>query len=653
MKKIENYSVISESSESQEIRILLVDDRSFVRRFISKSLENVSNLNIVGTAENGQQAIDQVERLQPNVVLMDLEMPEMDGFTATEIISQRFPDCKILVLTSHEDSDCLQNALLAGAKGYLIKGSPTEELINAICLVHEGYTQLSLGLLEKVLTPEVEILHDTERETKELETKAEADWAESTRDAIETLPRVSLRGLLYILIVLIAVAIPWIIFAKVDEIGTAKGKLEPKGKIVRLDSPVIGTVMSIDTKEGEQVKTGQSLLKLSSELVNSELQQQQQKLATQQNQLVQLESLKNQQLLSLRAQQQQNQAQQFEKEALIDQAKQTVISLKAAYNAQIAEKQAQIEQAQEAIKASKSDLQMAQIRWEASEEKASRYQAAYNQGVISQDRLLEAEQTYKEAKESLNRTALEIAQAKSRYKEQQNSYEKLLSQTSAEINQAVLRLNEQQRGYKSLVQANNLALLKSEAELKNTEAQIVTVKGEIAQTNSAIKGLNYQLKQRVIYAPVEGTVFQLPIQKPGAVVQPGQMVAQIAPKNAPLIFRARMSSRESGFLAIGLPVKLKFDAYPFQDYGIVAGRLTWISPDSRLVDGPSSMATKEPAEFFELEVELEQNYIQSLDKPILLTPGQTATAEIIIRQRRLADIFIAPFKSLQKGSIQL
>ena len=651
MKQIENYSVISELSESQEIRILLVDDQSFVRQFISKSLKNVSDLNIVGTADNGQQAIEQVEKLQPNMVLMDLEMPEMDGFTATEIISQRFPDCKIIIFSSHEDVDCLQSTLYAGAKGYLLKGSPIKELTNAIYSVHKGYTQFSPGLLEKVLTPEVEILPSTE--TKELEKKVEADWAESTRDAIETLPRVSLRGLLYILIVLTAVAIPWTIFAKIDEIGTAKGKLEPKGKIVRLDSPVSGTVMSIDTKEGEQVKTGQSLLKLASELVNSELQQQQQKLAAQQNQLDRLESLKNQQLLSLQAQKQQNKAQQFEKEALIDQAEQTVISLKAAYNAQIAEKQAQIEQAQEAIAASQSDLQMAEIRWEISKEKASRYQEAYQQGVISQDRLLEAEQNYKEAKESLNRIASEISQAKSRYKEQQNSYEKLLSQTSAEINQAALRFKEQQRGYKSLVQANNLAFLKSEEELKNTEALIVTAKGEIAQTNSAIKGLNYQLKQRVLYAPVEGTVFQLPIQKPGAVVLPGQMVAQIAPKNAPLILRARMSSRESGFLAVGLPVKLKFDAYPFQDYGIVPGRLTWISPDSRLVDGVSSTVTKEPAEFFELEVELEQNYIQSLDKRILLTPGQTATAEIVIRQRRLADIFIAPFKSLQKGSIQL
>ena len=658
MKKIENYSVIDEIRDRQEIEILLVDDQSFVRRFISKSLEPFSTLKIVGTADNGLEAIEQVELLQPDVILIDLEMPEMDGVAATEIISQRFPNCKILILSSHEDSECLQNALRAGAKGYLLKGSPTEELTNAIYGVYKGYTQLSPGLLEKVLTPEVEIIPEVTEQ--ELTTNIEADWADSTRATVETLPRVSLRALLYLLLTVITVAIPWALFAKVDEIGAARGRLEPKGKVVQLDSPVSGTVMSIEVKEGEHITAGQSLLKLESQLVQAELQQQQQKLTGQQNQIVQLQLLKNQQLLSLRTLKQQNQAQEFEKEALIDQAEQTVKALKASYDAQLAEKAAQLEQAKEAIAASQAAHNMAEIRYQTAREKVPRYQAAYKQGALSKDLLAEAEQTARESHENLKQTASEIAQARSRYKEQQNGYDKLLRQISAEIDQAKLRLQEQQRGLQSLVQVNNLALLKGEEELKNTEAQVAMSKGEIAQTDSLISGLNYQLKQRVLYAPVEGTLFQLPIQKPGAVVQVGQNVAQIAPQDSPLILRARMMSSESGFLEVGLPVKIKFDAYPFQDYGIVAGRLTWISPDSRIANNSSSSSSssslsenRQQDEFYELEVELEQNFIQSGDRRIFLTPGQTATAEIIIRQRRLADIFIAPFKSLQKGGIQL
>ena len=654
MKKSENYHVIDEFSKPQEIRLLLVDDQSFVRRFISKSIEPISNLNIVGTADNGIQAIKQVKLLQPDVVLIDLEMPKMDGVKATEIITQRFPDCQILILSSHEDGNRLHKALRAGANGYLLKGSSAEELTNAIYSIHKGYTQLSPGLLEKVLTPEVEIVTEPEEKSANL---VESEWAESTREAIETLPRVSLRGLLYVLLALITVAIPWTLFAKVDEIGAAKGKLEPKGKVVRLDSPVSGTVMSIEVKEGEQVNTGQSLLKLESELVKSELQQQQQKLTAQQNQLARLQSLKDQQLLSLRAQEQQNQAQQFEKEALIDQAKQTLMAAKTTYHSQIAEKEALVKQAQEAIAASKSDRQMAQIRQETAEEQVIRYQEAFDQGIISQERLIEAQKELKEAVESLNRTAAEIAQAKFRYQEQQNGWEKLEQQTSTEIAQAKLRLQEQQRGYSSLIKANNLILLTRKEELKNNETQIITVKGELAQTNSMISGLNYQLKQRVLYAPVAGTVFQLPISKPGAVVQPGQNIAQIAPQDSPLVLRATINSSESGFLKVGLPVKVKFDAYPFQDYGVVEGSLTWVSPDSKVLNSslPSSSDTKsqEQGDFYELEIELAQNFIQSREQKIMLTPGQTATAEIIIRQRRLADVFIAPFKSLQKGGIQL
>ena len=132
MKNIENDSIINQVDQPREIRVLLVDDQSSVISFIRTLIEPVSHFNIVGTADNGKQAIKQVASLQPDVVLIDIEMPEMDGVKATEIISQRFPDCKTLILSSYEDGERLQNALHAGAKGYLLKGSPAQELTTAI-----------------------------------------------------------------------------------------------------------------------------------------------------------------------------------------------------------------------------------------------------------------------------------------------------------------------------------------------------------------------------------------------------------------------------------------------------------------------------------------------------------------------------------------
>ena len=109
----------------------------------------------------------------------------------------------------------------------------------------------------------------------------------------------------------------------------------------------------------------------------------------------------------------------------------------------------------------------------------------------------------------------------------------------------------------------------------------------------------------------------------------------------------RWTVKRVGFLQIGLPVKIKFDAYPFQDYGVVQGLLSRISPNSKIVQTGQSQQ-----EIFELEIELVQSYIQAPNQQIALTPGQTATAEVIIRQRRVIDFFLDPFKQLQKGGVR-
>ncbi|WP_218617078.1 hypothetical protein [[Phormidium ambiguum] IAM M-71] len=97
-----------------------------------------------------------------------------------------------------------------------------------------------------------------------------------------------------------------------------------------------------------------------------------------------------------------------------------------------------------------------------------------------------------------------------------------------------------------------------------------------------------------------------------------------------------------------MSVKLKFDPYPFQDYGVVEGQLKWISPDSKQVQNGQNQQ-----EIFELEITLEKPFLQNANKRITLTPGQTATAEVIIRQRRIIDFIIDPFKKLQKGGLEL
>jgi HlyD family secretion protein len=137
------------------IRILLVDDQNIVRQGIQALLEPRPKLKVVGTAEDGNSAIEQVGTLMPDLVLMDLEMPGMNGITATQKICQQFPKTKVLVLSSHEDREYVTQALRAGASGYLLKNTLAEDLEQAILSVYQGRSQIEVKLLKGVFAESV------------------------------------------------------------------------------------------------------------------------------------------------------------------------------------------------------------------------------------------------------------------------------------------------------------------------------------------------------------------------------------------------------------------------------------------------------------------------------------------------------------------
>ncbi|BAZ52188.1 LuxR family two component transcriptional regulator [Nostoc sp. NIES-4103] len=134
------------------IKLLLVDDQSLIRQGLKALLELEPDIEVVGEAENGENAIHLVEELQPDVVLMDIRMPVMDGVAATREIQKRFVKVKILVLTTFDDDAYVTAALQNGAIGYLLKDTPSEELAVAIRAVYKGYTQLGPGIVKKLLT---------------------------------------------------------------------------------------------------------------------------------------------------------------------------------------------------------------------------------------------------------------------------------------------------------------------------------------------------------------------------------------------------------------------------------------------------------------------------------------------------------------------
>ncbi len=134
-----------------EIRVLIVDDQRLVREGIASLLEIQDGITVIGTAVDGQQAAALAEELRPDVVLMDVRMPVMDGIQATERIRARLPECKVLMLTTFDDEEYIIRSLRAGACGYLLKDTPAESLAQAIKLTCAGIYQLAPSVAGKLI----------------------------------------------------------------------------------------------------------------------------------------------------------------------------------------------------------------------------------------------------------------------------------------------------------------------------------------------------------------------------------------------------------------------------------------------------------------------------------------------------------------------
>ena len=119
-----------------EIRVLVVDDHAILRDGIRMLLEQQDGITVVGEASNGLEAVALAERLQPDIILMDMAMPKLNGLEATERIKEGHPEIKILILTQHDDREYIDPVLKAGASGYVLKRSGGREVVNAI---HEVY----------------------------------------------------------------------------------------------------------------------------------------------------------------------------------------------------------------------------------------------------------------------------------------------------------------------------------------------------------------------------------------------------------------------------------------------------------------------------------------------------------------------------------
>jgi hemolysin D len=715
------------------IKILIVDDQLVVREKLQQALEKQPDFQVVGSAIDGDDAIRQVGFLQPDVVLLDIEMPGKDGLVAAAEIRMNFPGTRTVMLTSCDDVDTIRTALQNGAHGYLVKQQIDSSMMELIRSVSKGHMQFGPGLLEKVLNQDSlalvqpagrsktshlsvaadtfnsEITIDTEftseieiLEVEPLAIDHQSDWSNSAKEIIDGVPLPWTRGLFYCLLAFMAVAIPWAILFQIDEIGTARGRMELAGDTVRREADIEGsvTVTKVLVKRGDVVKKGQVIMELDARSIRDQIQQNQVKLEGQQLRLNQLGPMKNQLVIAVSTQEQQSQAQLLEKQAQIAQAQQSINGLKSNYNNQTTEKSAQLNQAIQTVLDKQNSLAAQRqerankinqakqnvidstatnnndkARFQDTQKEAARYKKLARDGAISEvasiekDRLVkESYQSYLQSRANLQQAILrsieeqdasrkaiqqsqaEVQQAQLRLTEQQSSAQRNTSQLKSDVTQSDLRLLEQQRGLQNLNQVGKLAVVKSEQQLKELQSQITALETEIAQSKNLAKSLANQLEKYTVRANIDGTIFELPISREGAVLQPKQLIAEIAPTTSSatdLVFKGEIPASQSESLraqGIGKDVKLKFDEFPFETYGIVSGKVTWISPNSKVINIPTGTLTN-----YEVKVGLSQTCIKHQKDCLQFKSGQPATAEIIIRKRRIIDFIIDPFTKLKSS----
>ena len=138
------------------VRVLVVDDQRLVREGIASLLGIQPGIEVIGTAADGREAVERALALAPDVVLMDVRMPEMDGVDAVAVLARRAPNCRVVMLTTFDDEEYVVQALRAGAAGYLLKDLPAAELAEAVRLANAGVTQLDEAAAKHVaaaLTP--------------------------------------------------------------------------------------------------------------------------------------------------------------------------------------------------------------------------------------------------------------------------------------------------------------------------------------------------------------------------------------------------------------------------------------------------------------------------------------------------------------------
>lgn len=423
-----------------------------------------------------------------------------------------------------------------------------------------------------------------------------------------------LHALVYTTIALVLAGLAWSFFGRADVIVTSQGALQPDSDLRRFYAPVDGELANLYVAEGQPVSKGDVLARLNARGA--------------------VEAATNAQQAQLRLEDAEREWRQFpEKKALLERRAATLRQameleeqqhqkrltlgtsrVSEAQRAQVAEARTQIEEARRARDAAKIEA-----------DKFERVFAQSGGGGVSQlqldakrNALHAAENGYRIAQSRLNELGARQSQELDQARSQVESSGQELSRLRLQYEAATTELNSAEEKVRLQLQSARIA----------------------AETAARIRFDNIDKDNfLLIQAPASGIVTDLTSTQPGDKVQANTPLGGIAPSGARAVLRIEIAEQDRGFLREGLPVKLKFSAFPYQRYGLIHGRLEYISPATKV-----SSQTKQPV--YDGRVTLERDHYLVADKRYPLRYGMTATAEVVVRERRLIDIALDPFRQI-------
>ncbi len=481
---------------------------------------------------------------------------------------------------------------------------------------------------------------------------SENNWSPALQNVLEQPPAAFPRQLLLGGMIFCLAFCGWTWLGKIEEVGHARGRLMPQGDAHKIQPIDSGKVVRINVKEGELVKAGQVLAELDTQTASSEVERLRQKLAGHQEQLRHKQVLIQKTSQEAKSREALNKASLQVQEAMIAAAKTKATTSRQMLEQMQAEKvatQARLTNLKPLASVSKERLQQLQSDVAANQERVNRLKKLVADGAIAKEYLFQAEQTLRDRMAAITQSQLqENATTDERlFDAQQKSRDRVsaITQQQGELKQSLVEAESLQAQLSQKLAEASINQLETQQRIQQLETEKTQLQAEIADTQNLLNRARSQLVQKFLYAPVDGIVSSLNVSNTGEVVQPGQTVAEIAPKTAPLVLAASLPNGEAGFIKQGMPVQVKLDAYPYQDYGIVSGKVKSVSPDTKKDEQLGSV--------YKVEVVLDRNYVTANQQTISFKAGQTGTADIIIRRRRIVDILLDPLRQLQKGGINL